>query len=1193
MRKRAFFGIILAALMLLSTSGIHNTTLAAGDFNLTAEGGCGFVMLGWDRVPGATHYWIYRGPGPGQEYSTPLIDFPISETEFKDTINIKDGQEYCYFVTALGADASEFAKSVEACATPYCEPEPEPDPFECKLILKYQQGNVNYWVNDEAKGPMETPPVNIQSRLFLVIRYVTQEIPGTGIAWDGAERKVTITTYDGRTIELWIGKKDARVEGTMIQIDPNNPEVVPTISEGRTLMPMRFVAENLGATGPDDIKWYGDTKIVELRFDDPECITEGLTAPVGELVEGTLHRFTVEYHSAKGVIPEVSLLLGRQVEKKEISLSRGIGTLTGEFVAEETGKPETEEIKAEKGKAMKFTWEIKLSPGQLYFYGFEANETKSRLPGKGLYGPLVAPLAGIKRLPELKLPELKVNDEVSVQGFYTHEPYPMLFSEYWKIFERSAPKEGEAVLLKVPPDISIPTGAYITLESKAAKEGPSRLVLKADKISIIKEIQVKKEFEALPVLEDIGFPDFCGCKYGIMFTGHEDTLTVEDSSGTEHHDTRLRADFVADTIRGYKALKYLGICKSQTYVLAGSGNDEIDNIYASDGDGNPFSFNWQDALYREKMENYAQDEWRKDDGWRIRPATRNEFFNVIDEIVADINEHDSCVPELYIFVSDHGGRYAQSSEDDGLMGLIGTSSGYAISDDEFVDQLKKIFATCGVTTVPKIRIEMGICKGGEFIDDVADEYKYSGNDTICMATGSDAATNGWGSWAGGGSTVWGDETGGSFCTPFITSVSFQALWNTDHHVDWKAAYDYAVPRDWAANGFWHDKDDGSTVWVQSYPQYWHSINRVFIMPGVPLPGEPEIIGDPGTIMANPCRLGVDGSELTFDVCNCSKYDIFSQSKKINLKNWSTGTMTIRFGDVDESPLEKCSERSAIYFSKWEVGERADTYLTIELAAGESKDIWVLVQGYSLKKQPVDSNGYMLTDGGMPAYIDIMLPYTYECEIDGSTYERDGEVLSKIRVLGNSHEILYSVSDVRVRSTLSPEVTITNNHKPTVTIDPRPVGRLPENVVAVPKYDGTVNMNFDTLAYVDIGGRTLPYDILKELIITLDAEDINNQLCYGTGESDLEWGSVRIVSRDGTLPNNWELVTSTGKIEKTDPRRVSLKLVVNPNKIEAYYGEHEVSLIFNLVDADCCERWGTPSSTREVRINITVDIQPPR
>jgi Copper amine oxidase N-terminal domain len=256
----------LVLFMLMTTAPVVDTATAEGTYNLVVVPECGFNTLTWDLIPGATHYSIYRGPGSGQQYSTPLTDFPIAETTYKDTKSIKTGREYCYIVKGVSSDAVEFEQTNEVCVTPICYEEDE-----CKLVLKYQQDNVKYWVNETSKGPMDTPPVNFNSRLFLVVRYVTEEITGTTIGWDGAEKKVTITTRDGYIIELWIGKPIAKVDGVSKQIDPMDDEVVPFIDSGRTLLPMRFVAENLGATGPNDIIWYGADKIVELRFDDPEC----------------------------------------------------------------------------------------------------------------------------------------------------------------------------------------------------------------------------------------------------------------------------------------------------------------------------------------------------------------------------------------------------------------------------------------------------------------------------------------------------------------------------------------------------------------------------------------------------------------------------------------------------------------------------------------------------------------------------------------------------------------------------------------------------------------------------------------------------------------------------------------------------------------------------------------------------------
>ncbi|HOL83542.1 MAG TPA: copper amine oxidase N-terminal domain-containing protein [Caldisericia bacterium] len=45
-------------------------------------------------------------------------------------------------------------------------------------------------------------------------------------------------------------------------MDPTNPKVVPMIISGRTMLPVRFVAENLGCK----VDWDQDTKTVTITY---------------------------------------------------------------------------------------------------------------------------------------------------------------------------------------------------------------------------------------------------------------------------------------------------------------------------------------------------------------------------------------------------------------------------------------------------------------------------------------------------------------------------------------------------------------------------------------------------------------------------------------------------------------------------------------------------------------------------------------------------------------------------------------------------------------------------------------------------------------------------------------------------------------------------------------------------------------
>jgi len=53
-------------------------------------------------------------------------------------------------------------------------------------------------------------------------------------------------------------KNIAKVNGVDTPIDPTNPKVVPMIISGRTMLPVRFVAENLGCKVDWDTRYKTD-----------------------------------------------------------------------------------------------------------------------------------------------------------------------------------------------------------------------------------------------------------------------------------------------------------------------------------------------------------------------------------------------------------------------------------------------------------------------------------------------------------------------------------------------------------------------------------------------------------------------------------------------------------------------------------------------------------------------------------------------------------------------------------------------------------------------------------------------------------------------------------------------------------------------------------------------------------------------
>jgi outer membrane protein assembly factor BamB len=128
-----------------------------------------------------------------------------------------------------------------------------------QTIIILQIGKSNFSVNG-VSNTLDSPPIIKNSRTLLPIRAVVEALGGS-VGWDATERKVTVS-LGSKTIELWIGKSTAKVNGADIPIDAANPKVVPEIISSRTMLPLRFITENLGC----DVQWDGTTKIITITY---------------------------------------------------------------------------------------------------------------------------------------------------------------------------------------------------------------------------------------------------------------------------------------------------------------------------------------------------------------------------------------------------------------------------------------------------------------------------------------------------------------------------------------------------------------------------------------------------------------------------------------------------------------------------------------------------------------------------------------------------------------------------------------------------------------------------------------------------------------------------------------------------------------------------------------------------------------
>jgi hypothetical protein len=106
---------------------------------------------------------------------------------------------------------------------------------------------------------LDVPPTILNSRTLLPIRAIVDAVGGT-IAWDASARKVSVVRKD-KTVLLWIDKNIAQVNGRSVRVD-TDVRVVPIIVSGRTLLPLRFVAESLGL----DVQWDAAAKTITITY---------------------------------------------------------------------------------------------------------------------------------------------------------------------------------------------------------------------------------------------------------------------------------------------------------------------------------------------------------------------------------------------------------------------------------------------------------------------------------------------------------------------------------------------------------------------------------------------------------------------------------------------------------------------------------------------------------------------------------------------------------------------------------------------------------------------------------------------------------------------------------------------------------------------------------------------------------------
>jgi hypothetical protein len=220
--------------------------------SLTANVLTGAVKLTWNSDPSVIirGYNIYRGTSTGKEEFDPVNDeiIPCNTRKTSVVYNSYLASKGVYYYTCKAVFQDNTTSSPSNEVAIYVNDASK------NIILNidnpYMTVNGESIEIDPGKG---TKPTIVNNRALVPIRSIINVLGGR-VKWNASDKKVTLKQGTS-TIDMWIDKTDVLINGTPKQLD-----VSPQIVNNRTMLPLRFITENLGCS----VYWDGTLKNITL-----------------------------------------------------------------------------------------------------------------------------------------------------------------------------------------------------------------------------------------------------------------------------------------------------------------------------------------------------------------------------------------------------------------------------------------------------------------------------------------------------------------------------------------------------------------------------------------------------------------------------------------------------------------------------------------------------------------------------------------------------------------------------------------------------------------------------------------------------------------------------------------------------------------------------------------------------------------
>lgn len=218
------------------------------------------AFVGVELPPGSTSY-IDKGLKPNTTYQYTIFVWTDSKTMTGDVPPVE-------VTTPAGSGLSNLSPLLQTNITNLTPVSNLPDgqtstpmnpqtPAGSRLQAVLKIGSPRMTINgaeQEIDPGQGTAPVIIEGRTLVPIRAIIEAMNGT-VDWDGASSKVTIHC-NNQVVELWIGSLQTRVNG-----QDGATDVAPRIINGRTMLPVRFISENIGL----DVSWDDAAQQVTIQ----------------------------------------------------------------------------------------------------------------------------------------------------------------------------------------------------------------------------------------------------------------------------------------------------------------------------------------------------------------------------------------------------------------------------------------------------------------------------------------------------------------------------------------------------------------------------------------------------------------------------------------------------------------------------------------------------------------------------------------------------------------------------------------------------------------------------------------------------------------------------------------------------------------------------------------------------------------